>query len=395
MSLYRLDILQGLMSAHAVAPPMERPVYSNVAFNLLSYALQDMTGKPYSELLVDYLTDPFNMTNTYPSPGNSTQGVIPSVPYFNSWGVDYGEHTPAGGLVSTVSDLSILLHSLLSHTTLHTPTAVRQWLQPHSFLGSLYSGFGMPWETFRVPPEAVFPVDDPGHIITMVKKDGIAVGYRSRLAILDEYGAGFVILTAGDTGAMSVISNALLKTLAPVIDEIARDQTQELGYAETFTERCNGTLFNATFSLDDKGLRITSLFRNQTDIVAMLKLVYASTLGMLARNFLVGPDSILRLYPAEVSSTGVVGNRTVVREDWRLVWDNNPEVVSELPGQDISDFDCRSWETVDLLYYGNEPVDRIVFVKDFETGKVLGLEVPFLRSNGTIASSCWKGQVRD
>lgn len=64
---------------------MSRPVYSNVAFTLLMYAVGLARGLDYPALLYEYITGPLQMTNTYPSPGltywNST---IP--PVGNSWG---------------------------------------------------------------------------------------------------------------------------------------------------------------------------------------------------------------------------------------------------------------------------------------------------------------------
>jgi Beta-lactamase len=350
------------------------------------YALGSVTGKNYTELLKEYLTTSFNMTNTFPSPGSDLQGVIPNTP--SSWGADYKDNAPTGGLVSTISDLSIFLHSILTYTILDTRTAVRQWLQPHSYLGSLYSSFGMPWEIFRLPPEAIFP-QGLGHIVNMFKKDGIAVGYRSRIAILDEYGAGFVILAAGDSRSMGAISNALLTTLVPTIDKVARDQVNERGYTGTFANNCGDVSFNATVSMDDKGLTLSALVHNNTDIILSLKEVYASTLSAANPSFQINPDSMPRLYPAGISTRSMVGGRMVTREDWRLIWDDTLEVVSDLPGQGITPFDCRSWETVDLVYFGHEPVDRVVFVKDIEGGEVLGLDVPFLRSNGTKSSACW------
>lgn len=366
---------------------MTRPVYSNLAFNLLMYALEGLSGKNYSQLLSEYLTQPFSMTNTFPSPGDNARGVIPNFP--SSWGADYVGNTPTGGLVSTISDMSIFVHSVLTYNTLDSATAVRGWLQPHSFLGSLYSSFGMPWEIFRPPPEVVFP-EGQGHTLTMYKKDGMAVGYSSRIAILDEYGMGFIVLTAGDTKSIDAISNAVLATVAPAIDIASRDQTRELGYTGTFANNCGGVQFNATVSMDDKGLALSSMMRNDTDIILTLKAVYDSTLTLASPSFQINPSSTPRLYPGEISTNSTIGNRSVTREDWRLIWDDTLNVATDLPGQGITSFDCRVWQTVDLVYFGHEPIDRLVFVKDAETGEVLGLDMPFLRSNATKGSACWE-----
>jgi hypothetical protein len=376
---------------------MERPVYSNMAFNLLMLSLSRITGKNYTQLLSQHLTGPFKMINTYPSPGNSAQGVIPQM--VNSWGTDYQNNAPTGGVVSTISDLSIFIHSILDYSILGTHVAVREWLQPRSFMGGPYSAFGMPWEIFRPPPQSVFPdynykTGARGHTITMFKKDGTAVAYRSRIAVLDEYGVGIAILTAGDNRAMNIISNALVRTLVPSIDAAAREQTVGMGYTGAFVNNCDGVQFNATFALDDRGLMLVSLTRNNFDIIASLKAVYASTLSLVSPSFQIAPNSTLRLSPAQVSAKAMVGGRAVIREDWRFTWDETIKVESEMPGRELGALDCRAWESVDLVYFGSEPVDRVVFVKDAETGKVFGLDFPFLRSNGTNSGDCRGGTAQ-
>lgn len=71
---------------------MERPAYSNVAFSIFTMALERVTGKSYTELVHEKVSAPFNMSSTYPSPGDDGRGVIP--PGDSSWGADYGLNAP-------------------------------------------------------------------------------------------------------------------------------------------------------------------------------------------------------------------------------------------------------------------------------------------------------------
>jgi hypothetical protein len=364
-------------------------VYSNIAFTLLMYAVGQVTGHTYPELLYRYITGPLNMYNTYPSPGPLNTAAVP--PVGNSWGFWFGDATPGGGLVSTLSDLSSFVHSILTYTIFDTPAAVREWLQPRSFAGSQHSFFGMPWEIYRPPPEAVFPGYDSatetgGHTLTIYTKDGAAYGYRSRISMIDEYGVGLVILAAGDSTAVTAINDAMLGILIPAIDAAAREQTKALGYAGTFVNSCDGVLFSAKLVLDGKSLVLSSLTRNGKDMISALVQIFSVTYGGLIPNY--HPGSLLRLYPAEVSQTTVVGGRIVTREDWRFVWDVSRVVDTDLPGKGISSYDCLAWEAVDWIYYGRESVDRVVFVKDTGTGEVLWLEVPFLRNGGVHNDVC-------
>ena len=381
----KVQYIVGMKNAHPVAPPNTRPVYSNVAFTLLMYAVGLQTGQTYSSFLYEYITGPLNMWNTYPSPGVFDEAVVP--PVANSWGFWFGAATPGGGLVSSLADLSTFLHGILTYTIFDNPARVREWLQPHSFTGSPHSYFGMPWEIFRPPPQAVFPDYDAetetgGHTLTIYSKDGAASGYRARISSIDEYGIGLVLLAAGDAAAVTVINDAMLRVLVTAVDKTAREQVEEQGYPGIFTGHCSESSFNATIKLDDHSLILESMYRNGKDILVGLYDFFSLTYGSLIPNYY--PGDVLRLYPTDITVQSRVGGRTVIKEDWRFVWDvRRGSKPSDLPGAGASSYDCLAWEGVDWMYYGSESIDRLVFVKDPDTGEVLNLEVPFLRSIGS------------
>ena len=81
-----------MLSVYPVAPPQTRPVYSNIAFTLFVYAIQEQTGKNYTELIQEFITEPLRLSNTLATPGVDDKAVIP--PVDNSWGSDYGENAP-------------------------------------------------------------------------------------------------------------------------------------------------------------------------------------------------------------------------------------------------------------------------------------------------------------
>lgn len=107
-----------MLISHPIAPPETRPVYSNVAFGLLMYAVEARTGKKYAELVRE-LSDSLGMRSTRPSPGDDALAVIPPMP--NTWGSDYGENAPGGGLVSTLADLSSFMHAILAKSPALAP----------------------------------------------------------------------------------------------------------------------------------------------------------------------------------------------------------------------------------------------------------------------------------
>ena len=77
---------------HPVTAPGERPAYSNLAYNLFGLALEEYTGKNYSQLVQELFSEPLDLSNTFTSPGDDEKAVIP--PVDNSWGSDYGINTP-------------------------------------------------------------------------------------------------------------------------------------------------------------------------------------------------------------------------------------------------------------------------------------------------------------
>ncbi|KAK4040428.1 beta-lactamase/transpeptidase-like protein [Parachaetomium inaequale] len=382
----KAELLAGMLTSHAQAPPQSRPVYSNIAYTLLAYALEAATGKNYTTQLHDLLTAPLNMPSTIATPGNDSLAVIP--PVDNTWGSDYGDNAPGGGLVSTLSDLTTFLHAILSRNpTFATPTQIRAWLQPRTFSGSRSSAVGLPWEIFRPDPALLFPGYDPatgegGHTVTIHAKDGAAYGYHARIALLDEYGLGVVLLTAGDQDALGEVYDAAMSVLVPAVDGVAREQAGR-EYVGAFrglsTGETGGVDVNATTEMDGVSLRLTGLYRNGTDILASLRELWGVTLG----GFLPSLDlaGVARLYPTEIERPRVLPDgREVLEEDWRVWWEIESRADTEMPGKELSNNDCLTWTLADWMHYGSEPADRVVVVRDADTGSVLGLDAPFLRT---------------
>ncbi|KAL2139676.1 hypothetical protein VTI28DRAFT_4876 [Corynascus sepedonium] len=380
------DLLTGMLRSHAQAPPQARPVYSNVAYTILSLALEGATGKNYSAQLRDFFTAPLGMSSTFPSPGDDSAAVIP--PVESTWGSDYGINAPGGGLVSTAADLSIFVHAILSRNlSLASDTTIREWLQPRTFSGSRSSAVGFPWEIFRPRPELLFPEYDEatasgGHTVTIHAKDGAAYGYHARMALLDEYGLGLVLLTAGNQDALRDIYDAALALLIPAVDAVARQQAAA-DYGGVFMGRSSNetgaVAVNATIEMDGVSLRLTGLHRNGTNILESLRELWAVTLS----EFLPAVDmtGVYRLYPTDIERRAVLpGGREVIEEDWKVWWEVLSSAKSELPGSGLSDDDCLTWTLADWMHYGGEPADRVVFVRDVESGDILGLDAPFLRT---------------
>ncbi|KAK0613264.1 beta-lactamase/transpeptidase-like protein [Immersiella caudata] len=380
------ELLKGMLLSHPIAPPHSRPVYSNVAFTLLMYAVESVTGKNMTQLFGDF-SAALGMFSTRPSPGDEHLAVIP--PVDNTWGADFGDNVPGGGLVSTLADLSAFVQAILARSPiLGSETRIRAWLQPGAFTGSPDSTVGMPWEIYRPDPSLLFPSGE-GHTVTILSKDGGSYGYHARISLLDEYGVGLVILTAGDQSALGAVLSTAASIFIPAVDNAAREQAKTIysgRFKSTSTPESSSTFNNssiiveATAEIDASSLKLTRLSRDGQDILAGLETVWAATAGQFLSAEMLNLTREWRLYPAEITRerNRILNdsNVAVIEEDWRLAWG----LQSELPGAGIFAGDCLLWALADWLHYGRESVDRVVFVREAGTGRVLGLEVPFLRS---------------
>ncbi|KAI8628534.1 beta-lactamase/transpeptidase-like protein [Xylariaceae sp. FL1651] len=386
----REQFLKGMIESYPIARPAERPVYSNIAFTLLMYAVEGRMGKSYSELLEMYVAEPLGLTNTMASPGDDEKAVIP--PVDNSWGSNYGDNTPGGGLVSSLSDLSIFMHGIPNYSVLDSETAVREWLRPTSSTGSFNSLVGTPWEIYRT--SELTP--NHSHTIDIYAKGGAAYGYQSQVAVIEEYGAGIVLLTAGSALVMTPLYDAILATLVPALDEIAREQAVDKGYTGTFVDSSalpsnssslatkrgmDSVAFKVTVMQDEDSLLLQRIERDGKDIIASFYDIWAVTVGQ----FLDLTPSKARIFPVgirrDVSMPMPNGRvRKAIQEDWRIDWELALSGHTDLPGASLSAKNCLTWTLTDWIYYGSEPLDRIVFAIDAESGEVVGLDIPYLRS---------------
>ncbi|KAM5383845.1 hypothetical protein ACJZ2D_001834 [Fusarium nematophilum] len=286
------EYLDGMIKSYPQAAPMERPAYSNMAYVILGMALEEFTGKNFTQLVEEMVSEPLGLKNTFPSPGDDDKALVP--PGDSSWGADYKENTPAGGLVSSLSDLSRFSHALLSRTLNLTDTETNAWLKPSAFAGNAYTMTGMPWEILR--PVNLTP--DHPHAVTIYGKSGGAQNYRSQVSFVDGYGIAIVILTAGPMKAAPILIDALLSTFVPATDGVSREQAEK--YEKKFTNKAakDEVPVEASLRQDKDSMVLGSLRRNGTDIVSSLAQIWTFALGGFLPK--VGPTiRVSERYPGE------------------------------------------------------------------------------------------------
>ncbi|KAF5635248.1 beta-lactamase 3 [Fusarium sp. NRRL 25303] len=362
------EILLGMKTSYPQTTPNERPAYSNVAFVILGLALEEYTGKTYAQLLEEMVSGPLNMNKTFPSPGDDDKAVIP--PGDSSWGSDYKLNTPAGGLVSSLSDLSRFSHALLSRTLNMTSTEINGWLKPNAFAGNAYTLTGMPWEILRL---SNLTPDHP-HAVTVYGKSGGAQNFRSQLSLIDDYGLAIIILTAGPMKAAPILTNAILSAFVAAADKVSREQAKR--YEQRYmSDPEDDVPIEAVLEQNEDSMILASLRRNDTDILSSLTDIWGLTLGDFLPD--VGPK--IRVFPSQLRENATLEGKHVVKEVWHLWPDLKSGFKTALPGNEIEQMNCVGWSIQDWVHYGGEPLDRVLLYVG-EDGGVRGFEVPFLRS---------------
>jgi CubicO group peptidase (beta-lactamase class C family) len=88
------EFFAGFLKRHPVVPTASRPVYSNAAFQILAYAMENITGQDYQSLLKNRLIEPLNLARSYYNPPDPKYGAIPGDIASSDWNISAGEQTP-------------------------------------------------------------------------------------------------------------------------------------------------------------------------------------------------------------------------------------------------------------------------------------------------------------
>lgn len=83
-----------LQNLYPVTPSFHTPIYSNVAFQVLEYALEAMANKPFNEIVQSSVLDPLGMNRTFLQPPQSPENaIIPESEESSWWDVETGGGT--------------------------------------------------------------------------------------------------------------------------------------------------------------------------------------------------------------------------------------------------------------------------------------------------------------
>jgi CubicO group peptidase (beta-lactamase class C family) len=72
-------------------PAWQTPTYSNAGFQLFTYALENITGRAFQDILNERVIQPLGLTNTYYQIAPASIGIIPTNVEDSYWYVDLGD----------------------------------------------------------------------------------------------------------------------------------------------------------------------------------------------------------------------------------------------------------------------------------------------------------------
>ncbi|KAI1857499.1 hypothetical protein JX265_011234 [Neoarthrinium moseri] len=368
----REQFFTGIAKFYPSVAPFQTPTYSDIAFQLLGYALEQITGKDYQSLLQDTVLTPLNLTNTFYKVPKQALGIIPGSANATKWSFQLGDEAPAGNMYSSAADIAAFGRAILSFKQL-SPAMTRRWLKPFSFSSDPKASVGAPWGARRIPLGPEY------RQTTGYNKAGGIGSYMAAFVLIPDYDIGFSIMIAGDIPGNTNwnIADMLGTTFVPAVTLAAKNQaankyngyyalangTQNDGlytFANS-TRRFNSSL---TIETDNKpGLSISQWYSNGTDfkaVVVSLQLTYVPT------------TPSIRLYPTALQADLPNGGKQI---KFKALFEDlaAPEQVDKMFSTD-----CGSWVGVESVIYGSMSADDIIFNTD-ATGAVTGVYIPALR----------------
>ncbi|KAL2072807.1 hypothetical protein VTL71DRAFT_12150 [Oculimacula yallundae] len=347
----RAQFFEGFTKRHPVYAPGTGVIYSNVAFQLFAYAVENATGKAFPDLIKEKLFEPLELANSsWEVPKFNSSGVIidPMV-----WNLDFGAEIAAGGMFSTLNDLLTVSRSMLSSKFL-TPAQTRKWMKPRAFTSTPDYAMGAPWEIRRI---YAAPNNRPIEVYT---KTGNVPGYDSLLVLVPSLDVGFTVMTAGVNTPSNVVmlSNLLTDTLVQASVVASREEAAAT-YAGTYTSSDSTLNSSIVLSMNDTkpGLGVSSWISNSTNM-------------LIRSTFAPGPS--VRLYPTGLKNKVEGCGDTDV--GFRAVYEN---LATEDVGGPFTTA-CMTWAVVDAVYWGTVASDEFV-IRVGEDGKAKSVSPRALR----------------
>lgn len=148
----RAESIRAFLQEAPVEAVSDTPIYSNGAYQMLTYALEAITNRTISDMISDNVFSPLNMANASYELRVNASGIIPRDVEASLWNFPLGDAGSAGGMYSSSNDMVKLGQSIFNNRQL-SPTTTRKWLKPWTHAGVWQQAVGLAWEIARWPVE--------------------------------------------------------------------------------------------------------------------------------------------------------------------------------------------------------------------------------------------------
>lgn len=151
-------ILWGKENLKSVAPPGRKTYYTDTNYHLLGLIIESITGKPFDQVLAEYLFIPLGMKNSWmlhysqpiedpasPLAEFSLEGKILNG-HKGYAGLDYA----GGGVVAPPEDLLLFMKALVNHQLVREDTLSRMLSDSSTLYPMIDYGYGI-WQLKRIP----------------------------------------------------------------------------------------------------------------------------------------------------------------------------------------------------------------------------------------------------
>ena len=383
----RNSTLTNLLSRHPITTPGSTPIYSNIAYQILAWALESITATPFDSLVAELMTKLSLTESYYPIPPASSfeKAIIPGDPETAGYGMSYRSDAPSGALYSSIDDMRKIGQTILNSTFL--PRSVTgMWLKPISFTPDRGVAVGAPWEILSFPPPsgtgrggtggtesaARFPVE-------VVSKAGDIGVYSAIMGLIPEFGVGFTVMSAGERASAVTreVSDLILEGLIPAMKNVSFEIAREGRYGGRYVD--GGTNSSIILKVvpgraaEMGGRPYLQLVDWKWEGVPLLEVI-AARLG-IADPTEAGLQ--FNLYPTGLKQ--ILSNGTRI-ESWRASYSTKTGagVGGVRYGTGPFSTQCESWTEVDGFVYGGVSFDEFL-LEVGKDGRVRSVEARVLQ----------------
>ncbi|KAE8441352.1 hypothetical protein EG329_005501 [Mollisiaceae sp. DMI_Dod_QoI] len=355
----RTEFFAGFTQRHPVYAPSTSPIYSNVAFQILTYALENITGLDMPTMVSNSLLKPLNLTHSsWTVPKSNSSSILPQG---NSWALDLGDETAAGGMYSSSSDLTKIARSILTSSLL-SPAQTKRWMTPRGLVSAANAAVGAPWEILRLN------VSPNNRLVDLYTKAGDLPGYSSLFVLARDWDIGFSVLTAGPSATSNsrILAGLVSDAISQAIEDAARAEaeTNFSGTYETKDQSLNSSI-SLTTDAAKPGLGVSRWINNGTNMLS----------SSVEEASISAPS--VRLYPSGLKRD--IGNGEVELGFRAVFEDLKAGTIGGLFGNG-----CETWVGVDGTYWGSVSTDEFLVTigKDGKAKSVVprALRVELLRT---------------